>query len=58
MTNKKVVVRTGEKVDISGIYRPAGARTEVIFSKGDRATPNNEGTQQRFTLIRPVKHKK
>ena len=58
MANKKVVVKTGEIVKVSGIYHPAGAKTEVMFSTGDRATPNNEGSQQRFTLVRAAKHKK
>ena len=58
MSNKKITVRVGEKVKISGIYKPAGAKTEEVLSKGDRVPPNNVGVQQRYTLVRAAKHKK
>ena len=58
MSKKKVTIRVGEKVEIPGIYRPAGAKTEEVLSKGDRVPPNNVGIQQRNTLVRAAKHKK
>lgn len=55
---KKIVVHTGEKAPASGEYRPAGSRYEVTFVKGKRVPPNNEGIQQRFTLVHKAKHEK
>lgn len=55
---KKLVVYTGEKVPESGEYRPAGSRHEVTLVKGKRVPPNNEGVQQRFTLVHRAKHEK
>ena len=55
---KKVIVRTGEKAPISGQYRPAGSRREITLSKGVRVPPNNQGVQQRFTLVDKTKHKR
>ena len=53
---KKIVVRTGGTVPASGEYRPAGSKYEVTLIKGKRVPPNNEGTQQRFTLTHKAKH--
>jgi hypothetical protein len=55
---KKIVVRTGEKVHISGQYRPSGGRTESTFTKGEPATPNNIGKRQVWFLVDKTKHKK
>ena len=55
---KKTVIHTGEKVPVSGEYRPAGSRYEVTLVKGKRVPPNNEGVQQRFTLTHKAKHEK
>jgi hypothetical protein len=55
---KKIIVRTGGTVPQSGEYRPAGSRYEVTLVKGKRVPPNNEGTQQRFTLVHKAKHEK
>lgn len=55
---KKIIVRTGGIAQVSGQYRPAGARTEVTLSKGDRVPPNNFGVQQRFTLVDKTKHRR
>ncbi|MDD5639666.1 MAG: hypothetical protein PHR47_02570 [Candidatus Pacebacteria bacterium] len=55
---KKIVVRTGEKVPVSGQYRPSGGRTESTFTKGDPATPNNIGKRQFWTLVDKTKHKR
>ncbi len=54
----KVVARTGGRAPVSGQYRPAGSRREITLSKGDRVPPNNQGTQQRFTLVDKTKHKR
>ena len=55
---KKIVVKTGEKVQISGQYRPSGGRTESTFTKGEPATPNNIGKRQIWFLVDETKHKK
>jgi hypothetical protein len=56
--SKKVVVRTGEEVPVSGQYRPSGARTEVTFVEGKRVPPNNFGERQKFFLVDTTKHKR
>lgn len=58
MATKPVVARTGAKTPVSGQYRPAGSRTEITLSKGDRVPPNNTGKQQRFTLVDKTKHRR
>jgi len=55
---KKVIVRTGETVPISGQYHPSGGRDEVTLVKGKRVPPNNEGVRQSFTLVDKTKHKR
>lgn len=55
---QKIVARTGEKTPVSGQYRPSGSRTEITLSRGDRVPPNNQGAQQRFTLVDKTKHKR
>ena len=55
---KKIVVRTGEKVSVSGQYRPSGRRTESTFTKGEKATPNNSGKRKIWFLVDKTKHKK
>jgi len=55
---KKIVVRTGEKVPVSGQYRPSGGRAESTFTKGEKATPNNSGKRQIWFLVDKTKHKK
>ncbi|HAU07764.1 MAG: hypothetical protein UW46_C0004G0057 [Candidatus Yanofskybacteria bacterium GW2011_GWF1_44_227] len=59
MSKKHVVVHTGEVTPKSGQYHPAGAprNREITLSKGDRVPPNNQGKQQRFTIIDPTKVK-
>ncbi len=55
---KKIIVKTGEKVQISGQYRPSGGRTESTFVKGEPATPNTIGKRQFWTLVDKTIHKK
>ncbi len=55
---KKVFVRTGETVQISGQYHPSGGKDEVTLVKGKRVPPNNEGVRQAFTLVDKTKHKR
>lgn len=53
---KKIVVRTGGTAPVSGEYRPAGSKYEITLVRGKRVPPNNEGTQQHFTLTHKAKH--
>jgi hypothetical protein len=55
---KKIIIHTGEKVPVSGEYRPSGSRYEVTLVKDKRVPPNNEGTRQSFTLVHKAKHEK
>ena len=57
MANKKVVVKTGEKVEISGIYRRVGEKNEEVLSKGDRVPPY-KADSQKLVLERAAKHSK
>lgn len=54
---KKIIVRTGEKAPVSGIYRPSGSEYEATFDKGERVPPNNEGSRQIWYLVHKAKHK-
>ena len=56
-TMKKIVVRTGGKTPVSGIYRPTGGRYESTLDEGERVPPNNQGTRQTWNLVRKAKHK-
>lgn len=58
MAQKVIKVGTGEKVQVSGQYRPSGARTEITLSRGDRVPPNNQGVRQTFLLVDKTKHKR
>lgn len=57
MPNKKVVVKTGEKVKVSGIYRKVGLKTEVVLTTDDRVPPTKDGSQK-LVLVRAAKHPK
>lgn len=59
MAKKPIVVRTGEIAPKSGQYHPAGTppNREITLSRGDRVPPNNQGVQQRFTLVDQTKVK-
>lgn len=54
---KKVIVRTGGTVPVSGQYRPSGGRSEVTLVKGKTAPPNNAGVRPVFTMVDKTKHK-
>lgn len=51
-----VKTRTGEKVKVSGQYRPVGKRTEVTFVKGHKVPPFKNSTS--FVLVDKTKHSK
>jgi len=53
----KISVRTGQKVPVSGQYRPSGGNTEATFVKGEPAIPNNFGSRQVWRLVDKTKHK-
>jgi hypothetical protein len=55
---KKVIVRTGQPVEISGIYRPSGGRDEYTFVKGKTVPPNPVGVRQQFTLEEKTPHER
>lgn len=55
MANQKVVVRTGDKVEKSGIYRRVGEKNEEVLSTGDRVPPHKASKQQ-LVLVREAKH--
>lgn len=58
MAEKKIVVKTGEKVPVSGQYRPSGTNKEYTFVKGKEVPPNVYGGKHKFTLVDQSKHKK
>lgn len=56
---KKVIVRTGGIVPVSGLYHPSGSRgDEVTLVKGKRVPPNNDGIRQTFSLVERTPHKR
>lgn len=55
---KKVIVTTGQKVDVSGIYHPSGGKDDVTFVHGKTVPPNNEGVRQKFTLVKRTPHER
>jgi hypothetical protein len=55
---KKTVVRTGQQVGTSGIYRPSGGRDEYTFVKGNIVPPNPVGVRQQFTLVEKTPHER
>lgn len=55
---KEISVHTGEKVPLSGQYRPSGGNTEATFTEGNRVPPNKEGARQIWFLVDETKHKK
>jgi hypothetical protein len=45
---------TGEKAEVSGIYKPDNGAKEIALSKGDTIPPaGGKGTD--YTLVRPTK---
>ena len=52
----KNIITTGQKVAISGQYRPIGSKTEVTFVAGKRVPPTAVGVTK-FRMVDPTKHK-
>lgn len=48
-------VKTGQKVPVSGQYRPTGSKTEVTLVQGKRVPPTTTGVTT-FTLVDKTKH--
>lgn len=57
MVRKKVTVRTGSKIKVSGQYRAGNGKTEDTFVKGKRAAPA-KGKGQTWRLVDGTRHKK
>lgn len=53
---KKIVVHTGDEVQISGQYKSSGGHTEYTFVEGKKVPPNNEGARQNWFLVDKTKH--
>lgn len=49
-------IKTGQKVPISGQYKPVGSKTEVTFVEGKRVPPTSKGATK-YTLVDKTKHK-
>ena len=52
----KVKVSVGQKVPVSGQYRPNGENYEVTFVKGNKVPPYRNS--KKFTLVDKTKHRK
>ena len=50
-------VKTGETVQVSGIYQVHGSSYQIILSKGDRVPPYN-GQAKSFVLVQQPVHRK
>lgn len=48
-------IKTGQKVPVSGQYRPTGSKTEVTLVQGKRVPPTATGATT-FTLVDKTKH--
>ena len=48
-------IKTGQKVPVSGQYRPTGSKTEVTLVQGKRVPPTATGVTT-FTLVDKTKH--
>lgn len=48
-------IKTGQKVPVSGQYRPTGSKTEVTLVQGKRVPPTTKGITT-FTLVDKTKH--
>lgn len=49
-------IKTGEKVLVSGQYRPQGSINEYTFVEGKRVPPTPSGATK-FSLVDKTKHK-
>lgn len=54
---KRVKIKTGEIVEISGQYQASGKDTEATLVRGEPAPPN-PGHLPYWKLVDPTKHKK
>ena len=50
------IVKTGQKVPISGQYRAIGSKTEVTFVQGKRVPPTAIG-ETRFKMVDKTIHR-
>ena len=48
-------IKTGQKVPVSGQYRPTGSKTEITLVQGKRVPPTTTGVTT-FTLGDKTKH--
>ncbi len=48
-------IKTGQKVPVSGQYRPTGSKTEITLVQGKRVPPTTTGVTT-FTLVDKTKH--
>ena len=48
-------IKTGQKVPVSGQYRPTGSKTEVTLVQGKRVPPTATGVTT-FTLVDKTTH--
>ena len=49
-------IKTGQKVVVSGQYRPIGSKTEVTFVQGKKVPPTSNGATK-FVMVDKTKHK-
>lgn len=50
-------VKAGQKVPVSGQYKPVGGKTESTFVEGKRVPPTKLSSQE-WLLVDKTKHKK
>ena len=50
------IVKTGQKVPMSGQYRAIGSKTEVTFVQGKRVPPTSSG-ETRFKMVDKTIHR-
>ena len=58
MATKKVSIRTGAKVPVSGQYRAGSGKAEVTLIKGHRVPPNRTGKLETWHLVDKTRHPK
>lgn len=58
MATKKIVVRTGAKVPVSGQYRAGSGKAEATLIKGHRIPPNRAGKLETWHLVDKTRHLK
>lgn len=55
---KKIIVKTGGVVPISGQYHAVGVKTEATFVEGKKVPPSNISKKQVWVLVDKTKHQK